>query len=578
MFSIIQRIIQMSGNYKHKLRWAIFFSLIEGIFTVTPEILVMLVVYKIATDTIQSSDVTLVAILMVTGIVFKALFRRIVDGLQSGTGYEIFANERMKIGEKLKRLPMGFFDGSANGHVTSIVTSDIVFSEQHGTDNMSKIVNAWVSTIIGTIMLFFLDYRIALVAIATFIMGYISLQELDRNGREQSEIRQKGFTRLTTKVLEYIKGIGVSKAFNLTGDRAERINGEFKTFRNTAIKFETDFAVRYVKFNSWFALGIGAVVMTLSYLGINGEMNVGFVLIMIIYIFNFFSPFQTLSESASLTRIMEASLDRYDQVMKEEVIDVNGKDIELDNFAIEFKNVTFAYEKRKVLKNVSFKVPQQSMTALVGKSGCGKTTIANLVARFWDVQEGEVLVGGVNVKEMTCDSLLKNISMVFQNVYLFNDTIYNNITFGKPEATMEEVIEACKKARCYEFIMKLEEGFDTVVEESGVSLSGGEKQRISIARAILKDAPIVLLDEATASVDPDNEKFIQQAIDELVQNKTLIVIAHKLSTVQHANQILVLDEGEIIEKGKHRELIETEGTYQNLWNRRTKARSWKIQA
>lgn len=575
--SIVKRLIKMSGSNKRKLQWAIVFSFIEGIFTLSPELLVMFVVYRIATETVKSSDVGLVAILMIGSVVLRALFRRIVDGLQSGSGYEIFAGERMKIGEHLKRLPMGYFDRGAAGNITSIVTSDIVFAEQYGTVNMAKIVNAWISMILGSIMMFILDWRMALVALATFFMGYQSLKKLDKVGREQSQIRQAGFSRLTVKVLEFIKGIGVAKAFDLTGDRSDRMNREFKDFRDKSIQFETAFAKRYVIFNSWFALGIGIIVMLLSYLGIRGQINMGFVLMMMIYIFQFFTPYQVLSDVSALTRIMEAGLDRYDEVMNEPIIDAEGKNIELEHFEIEFDQVTFAYEEKKVLKNVSFKVPEKSMTALVGKSGCGKTTIVNLLARFWDVQEGQVKLGGVDVKQMTCDSLLKNISMVFQNVYLFNDTILNNIKFGRPEASMDEIVEACKKARCYDFIMAFEKGFETLVEEGGVSLSGGEKQRISIARAILKDAPIVLLDEATASVDPDNEKHIQEAINELVHHKTLLVIAHKLSTVKHADQILVLESGEIIQQGLHDTLIHEEGAYQAFWKRRTKAKSWKIQ-
>ncbi len=275
---------------------------------------------------------------------------------------------------------------------------------------------------------------------------------------------------------------------------------------------------------------------------------------------------------------MEAGLDRYDAVMKEEIIDADGTDIQLENFDVSFDNVTFAYEEENVLKNVSFEVKENSMTALVGKSGCGKTTVTNLIARFWDIQKGQIRVGGVDVKEMTSDSLLRNISMVFQDVYLFEDTIINNVKFGKPDATMEEVVEACKKARCYDFIQSLDNGFDTLVEEGGSSLSGGEKQRISIARAILKDAPIVLLDEATASVDPDNEKYIQQAITELIRNKTLIVIAHKLRTIKHASQIVVLDKGEITEIGNHDSLIAENGLYKELWDRRSVANKWKLQA
>ena len=248
----------------------------------------------------------------------------------------------------------------------------------------------------------------------------------------------------------------------------------------------------------------------------------------------------------------------------------------LKNADIEFQNVTFSYDKTPVLRNISFSIPQGSTTAIVGPSGSGKTTICNLIARFYDVDSGKVLVGGENVRDMTCDSLLRNISMVFQKVYLFHDTIENNIRFGNPNASQEEVIAAAKKARCHDFIMSLPEGYQTVIGEGGSTLSGGEKQRVSIARAILKNANIVILDEATASIDPENEHLIQQAISELTIGKTVIVIAHRLATIEHADQILVVDDGRIVQKGTHNQLIRQEGIYKRFINIREQAEGWSI--
>ncbi|HEY0196607.1 MAG TPA: ABC transporter ATP-binding protein, partial [Methanobacterium sp.] len=410
----------------------------------------------------------------------------------------------------------------------------------------------------------------------TVVLALFALNKLQKVVEYQSGIRQETHSKLIGAVLEYIKGISVIKSFNMAGERAKKISQEFKRVRDASIEFEKRFASTILPFENSFSLGIGLTVLAVSYFALNQTLDLSLMLLMLIFIFEIYLPFKALGSLSNQVRIMEAALNRYDEITNVEIIDKDGKDITLDHFDIEFKDVTFAYGQEDVLHNVSFKVPEHSMTALVGKSGCGKTTIANLIARFWDVQKGEIKVGGVNVKEMTCDSLLKNISMVFQNVYLFNDTIWNNITFGKPDATMEEVIETCKKARCHDFIMELENGYDTIVGEGGSSLSGGEKQRISIARAILKDAPIVILDEATASVDPDNEKHIQLAINELVKDKTLVMIAHRLSTIQNADEILVIDEGKIAERGTHNDLIEEKGLYDDLWQRRVKARSWKI--
>jgi ATP-binding cassette subfamily B protein len=576
MLNVVRRLLKISGKYSGRLKTAIVTSILEGFFILAPVVLVLYALHKILTDSIVSSDVWLFAGLIVVSILFRALFRRITDGLQSGTGYSIFADGRMALGDHLKRLPMGFYSEGSLGNVTAVATSDIVFAEAYGMESLSKIVNAYISMILGTIFITVIDWRMGLIALGTYIGAYYTLNRLNSVAIDQSEKRQEGQARMTSGVLEFVRGISVIKAFNLTGEKAERINEQFREFRDISINFEKKFLPVVKRYLHVFAAGIALVILTATWFALNGTMDLFFMYFIIIYIFYFFSPFQALSSLTPRLRIMERGLDRYEEIMNAEIIDADGRDIELEQFDVEFRNVGFAYEEEKVLHDISFKAPERSMTALVGRSGCGKTTIANLTARFWDVDEGEVLVGGINVKDITCDSLLRNISMVFQDVYLFNDTILNNVRFGKPEAGMEEVVAACKKARAHDFISALENGYDTMVEEGGKSLSGGEKQRISIARAILKDAPIILLDEATTSVDPDNEQYIQKAINELVRDKTLIVIAHKLSTIRNADQILVIDDGRIVQRGIHDELIRKEGIFRTFWERRARARSWKI--
>ncbi len=576
MLNIVRRILALAGEYAGKIKTAFVISIFEEIFAVMPILLILYVLIKIVSGSITVQDVWIVGIGIVMSVILRAVSKRLIDGFQSGTGYEIFARERMNIGDKLKRFPMGHFSEGNIGNITAVVTSDLVFIEEHAMLTLSQVFTGYLSMVIGVIMLTVLDYRIGIISAATVILALLALNKHEKVAEYHSGIRQETHSKLIGAVLEYIKGISVIKSFNMVGDRAKKINQEFKRVRDASIEFEKRFSSTILQFESCFSLGIGLTVLAVSYFALNQTLDLPFMLMMLIFIFEIYLPFKALGGLTAQVRIMEAALNRYDKISNVEIIDEDGKDITLDHFDIEFKDVTFAYEQEDVLHDVSFKVPEHSMTALVGKSGCGKTTIANLIARFWDVQKGEVKVGGVNVKEMTSDSLLKNISMVFQNVYLFNDTVRNNVTFGKPDATMEEVIETCKKARCHDFIMELEDGYDTVISESGASLSGGEKQRISIARAMLKDAPIVLLDEATASVDPDNEKHIQMAINELVKDKTLVMIAHRLSTIQNADQILVIDEGKIIEKGTHNELIREKGLYDDFWQRRVKARSWKI--
>ncbi|CVK20173.1 ABC transporter ATP-binding protein [Sporomusa sphaeroides] len=576
MFRIINRLLVLAGENAGKIKLAFVFSIMEAIFAQVPIIAVLWILVKIVAGSVVIEDAWLVGIAVTASVVLRALAKRLVDGWQSGAGYEIFARERMRIGDRLKRLPMGYFSAGNIGNITAVVTSDLVFVEEHSMATLSHIIRGYLNTLIGVGLLTVLDYRIGLISLVTLLLAVAALNKIQTVVKRQAVVRQETQSRLVGAVLEYIKGIAVIKAFNLTGDRAEKIKREFKAYRDAMIQFEEKFIPPSLYFDHCFTLGIGFTVLASAYFAFAQTMDLSLALMLLIFIFQFYLPFKALGILSVKVRIIEAALNRYEAIQNEAIIDEKGKDIMLSQFTIEFDDVTFAYDREQILKQVSFTVPERSMTALVGRSGSGKTTIASLIARFWDVQAGAVKIGGVNVREMTCDSLLKHISMVFQHVYLFNDTILNNIRFGRPDATREEVVIACKKACCHDFIMELEHGYDTVVGEGGSSLSGGEKQRLSIARAILKDAPIILLDEATASMDPENERLIQQAISALVKDKTLVVIAHRLATIKDADQILVIDEGRIVQSGGHEELIEAKGQYYDFWQRRIKAGSWKI--
>lgn len=326
------------------------------------------------------------------------------------------------------------------------------------------------------------------------------------------------------------------------------------------------------------ALKLASVALAAAscYLGLTGEMSFAMMLMFVFFSFSIFASLEPISDSAHILGVIDNAMDQLEALKVSNFIDRDGRDIPLQRHDIEFRNVDFGYDERTILHDVSFRIPEKTMTAIVGPSGSGKSTICNLIARFYDVQNGCISVGGHDVREMTCDSLLQNISMVFQNVYLFNDTIRNNICFGNPGATEDEIITAAKASRCHDFIMALPNGYDTVVGEGGGTLSGGEKQRISIARAMLKNAPIIILDEATASIDPENEHLIQQAISELTAGKTVITIAHRLATIEHADQILVVDNGRIVRKGTHSELITQVGLYHRFIRIREQAEGWSI--
>lgn len=576
MFKIIQRLLKMSGEDSKRIKFAFFLSTFEAFSGQIPILAVLFVLIKISAHTIAVEDVQLVGFGIVLSIIIRALLKRWIDSLQSSTGYEIFAKERLKLGDRLKRLPMGYFSDGNIGKITAVVTSDLVFIEEHSMSVLSKIVSCYLGIAVNIILLFTFDYRIGFISLFTFILASFALKQVEKVIIVRAADRQESQSRLISAVLEYVKGISVIKSFNMTEERTERVYQEFKKHRDANIKFEEEFIPPSMNFDRALALGTTFTVLASAYFYFNHTMELSMLLVMIIFAFQIYLPFKMINVLSVVINIMKNALDRFDSICNIENVDKDGKDISLNKFDIEFKNVSFAYEQEKVIQHVSFVVPEHSMTALVGKSGSGKTTIVNLIARFWDIQSGIIKIGGVDIKEMTFDSLLKNISMVFQDVYLFNDTILNNLRLAKPDATINEIMEVCKKACCHAFIMELPNGYHTVVGEGGSSLSGGEKQRISIARAILKDAPIILLDEATASLDPDNEKQIQAAISALVRNKTLVVIAHRLSTVKEADQILVLDKGQIIQQGVHQNLVDVDGQYHDFWQRRMQASSWKI--
>lgn len=496
--------------------------------------------------------------------------------LESGTGYEICERERISLGDKLRRFPMSFFSEGNLGHVTSVITVDLPFIEEMGMDALDKVIGAYATTLVGIFMLFAVDYRIALISVATFGLAALCFKAVENVARKQSPERQYRQGELVSSILEYVQGISVIKAFNMSGEKAGRINNSIESTRKHSVDFEVELLKPTLFYKLCFSMGTTGTIIAAAILSVNGDIEISIALAMSIFIFTLYVPASTLSSLNTQLRIMEAGLDRFESLYRMKEMDEGDINKPISNHSIVFENVSFSYDKEKVLDGINFETVEKTVTALVGPSGGGKTTIANLIVRFWDAQSGTIKIGGTDIREMSSDMLLSNISMVFQNVHLFNDTIENNIRFGCPSANLEEIIVASKKAKCHDFIMNLPEDYNTVIGENGSLLSGGERQRISIARAILKDAPIIILDEATASVDPDNEMEIQQAIGALIHDKTLIMIAHRLSTIQNADQILVVDNKRIAESGTHEELLNQLGLYENLWNKRKKASGWKI--
>ena len=492
-------------------------------------------------------------------------------------GIFTFAEQRLLTGDRVKRFEMGYFSDNNVGNLTSVLANDLRFIEGAGMGAMGTLTSSILSVLVSIVMLIFINPSISVVYILISIASYFILSTYYKATIAQG-VKQRETSRKTVDaIIEYVSGMTVIKAFHLEGDRFAKTENSFNESRDVNLGFEKAAIPYVVLLMCMTGLGTALVVGVGAYNGINVGATLPFMLMVIVFSLQAFLPMNAVAMNISLLNMSKAALDRYEELRHIKIMDEVSMDTKITEHTIKFNNVHFSYEEREILKGINLNFPENKMTALVGKSGSGKTTITNLIARFWDPNSGTVTIGGVDISKISTEELYKNISMVFQNVFLFGDTIYNNIAFGNEDATKEEVYDAAKKARCYDFIMALPDGFDTMVTSGGASLSGGEKQRISIARAILKDAPIILLDEATASVDLDNERYIQEAINELVQNKTLIVIAHKLSSIKDADNIIVVDNGEIAQQGTHDELVSKDGLYKSLWEKRADSISWKIE-
>lgn len=420
------------------------------------------------------------------------------------------------------------------------------------------------------------------MAVAGIILFFAVNSFLQKRSQKLAPIKTESDTDVVAKVLEYVQGISEVRSYNLTGKTTKKLNETIEKNRRINTEMELKF-VPLMQIQSGIIKLTGVVMTLLSIsLYLQGSMVLLNCIGMIICSFLVLDSLGTAGNYSALLRVVDTGIDKVQTVLGLPEMDIDGKEITPKNYDVDIEHVDFYYDKdssdkkSKIIDDVSVHIPEKTTTAIVGPSGSGKTTLCHLIARFWDVDKGSITLGGEDVRNFSMDSLMKNFSFVFQNVYLFQDTIANNIRFGQENAPMEKVIEAAKKACCHNFIMALPDGYETVIGEGGASLSGGEKQRISIARAIIKDSPVIILDEATANVDPENEKELMEAIDALTKEKTIFMIAHRLKTVRNADRILVLEHGKIVQQGKHEELIEQEGIYKRFVAARELAASWKL--
>jgi ATP-binding cassette subfamily B protein len=521
--------------------------------------------------TMTKQKCLILGLILALSVVLEAVFEHINNVLQSATGYKVFADVRMKLGDHLRKMPMGFFTEGNIGKISAVLSTDMVFIEENCMGVLSELVTFIISQTLMVAMMFFMDIRLGIVSVIIVVAFLLVGDWMLKTSLKHSVIKQEGSESLTEEVLDFAEGIGIIKSYNMLGEKSKRLSDEFKKSCRESIGFEMAYAPCARALYITFGIGTSLMLALSALMFVYGEMTDVYMMGMTLFLFDLFTSIKAYYGQMARLTVTDAALDRIEEVFAAEELVDDGKIVleaynsNIDSDAeIEYDNVSFGYTEKDVLKNISFRINTGEMTALVGPSGGGKSTVASLLARFWDIENGKILVKGENIKDIPLGNLMDQISMVFQRVYLFQDTVYNNIAIGRPNATREEVEEAAKKARCYDFIMQLPNGFDTVIGEGGASLSGGEKQRISIARCILKDAPIVILDEATASVDADNERAIQEAISELCKNKTLLVIAHRLKTIKDADQILVISDGKIIEQGNHDSLMKSNGTYAHM--------------
>lgn len=576
MLRMIRRVLKFAGNKANKIRLAFLFSFLKSVCANMPMMLAIMTISQIIEGKMKPITCVYLAISLVVTLILQSVFQHISDRLQSGTGYEIFAEKRMLLGEHLRKLPMGFFSDNNIGKISSILSADMVFMEENSMQVIANIMSDLFSQIVLTIFMFSIHPVLGIVMVVTEIVAMIIARFMNRETVEDSALRQQAIEDMTGAILEYTEGIGIIKSFNMAGSGAEDLRESFKNMSEVNIKFEEQHTPWHRFLLMTYSAGTIGILASAIHLYENNHLGAAAIIGVLIFLFHAFSPIKHLYQQDARITIMNNGLDRIEELFSEpEIADTGIKTIPAESdVEIAFENVSFSYDKDEILHEINFDVLRGETVALIGASGSGKTTIANLLARFWDVSKGQIKVRGVNIKDVSNEELMRHISMVFQRVYLFQDTIYNNICMGRKDATEEEIYEAAKKARCYDFIMKLPYGFQTVIGEGGSSLSGGEAQRISIARCILKDSPIILLDEATASIDADNESYIQQAIYELCKDKTTIVIAHKLGTIKNADQIIVIDKGYIQEMGTHSELIENKGLYSKMISVRECVSDW----
>ncbi|MGI5102394.1 ABC transporter ATP-binding protein [Treponema vincentii] len=584
MLKTVRDFIKLMGGQKRELYASLVLSFFDGWLIVVPLLAAFHITARMpefnpdVAEALTMPVMIRYSLIMLASIFARIVLRYLVSCLRSGAGYKCMAEERKTLGKELRKVPLGLFNEKNLGDVVSTITSDAAFLEIEGMGVIEKVAVGIPVFIIALMICLSFDYRIFLLVLVLLIPTWFAYRYLATRQDVLKLNRQKLIGQVTEDTIEFIKGLPVLKSYNMTEKQFSKTQDAYERLRAFSVRGEFVHIPPMGMYQLCFRLITTGIVFLSGLFLLHKDFTFPQAFLLMLASFSLFTGAEAMGIFSIFAKMTQQSIDRMNQIktiLKLE--DISGTET-LERYDICFKHVDFAYNKTPVLRDVSFCAPEGTTTALVGLSGSGKTTITNLIVRFWDIQpgHGEISIGGKAVKMLSYENSLKNISFVFQDVFLFNDTVLNNIRIGRPDATIEEVCEAAWRAGCAEFIEAMEDGYNTVIGEAGARLSGGEKQRISIARALLKNAPIILLDEVTANVDAENEQLIQTALQELLKNKTVIMIAHKLSTIQKADQILVLENGTISQRGSHAELIAQEGLYRRLWDIQYKAERWRM--
>lgn len=575
MFEALKSVWNFSEKRQGSLVKILILSFIEGIFVMLKMIAIILAVNAMFNSNLMDNYIYKVMILGIVCIIGVFGFGYFTQLGSVSVGFEMAKDKRLYFGSLFKKLYLGFFSKNSVGNINSTLTTSISTVEQVAPIILIHVIGGILSAISIVLGFAYYEWQVSVVIFAGILTYLFVVNHQMKISRREAPKRQLAQTKLTESAIEFIQGISVIKAFGM-GEKDERVKKDIDGSCVNNINLSEKSIPSSIGAGLTIQLFEIMIISYAFFMWNSGEISPQKAINLLIMSFVIFQSVSQAGSILSMIGLLDSSLKDISSMENAEEIKVLPPIQNIKSNEIEFKNVSFSYGKGEVLKGISVALKPNTLTAIIGPSGSGKTTFCKLIPRFYDVSEGEILIGGAKITNISTEELMKNISMVFQNVYLFEDTIMNNIRLARPNASDEDIISAAKKARCHDFIKSLQKGYETKIGEAGSTLSGGEKQRIAIARAILKDAPIVILDEFTSALDVENERHILQAIDNLIQNKTVIMIAHRLETVRKADNIIVLDKGEIAQEGTHNELITQDGIYKSFISIRERANKWSF--